>query len=414
MRIAIVGAGISGLVSAFVLQRRHDVTLFEAEDRLGGHSHTVRVDLADETHHVDTGFIVYNERNYPNFTKLLGLLGVESQPSDMSFSVSSRSEGFAFNLSSINGAFARRRSVADPGHLRLLTDIARFNRSARRLLAAPDTGMTLQDFVDRGKYGDRLLPHYVIPIGASIWSADPTRFTDFPALAFARFFENHGLLGIRNRPQWRTVVGGSQQYVRALATRLGDRVRKGAAVEKVVRAGGGVELVARHGEPLQFDAVVLACHSGQALRLLSDPTDAETELLGALGYQPNVATLHTDANMLPPLKHAWASWNYHVDPGRQRRAQLTYHMNRLQSLRSTSELCLTLNAEALVDPSKVVGSFVYEHPVFDAAAMSAQQRRMEIQGVNGTYYAGAYWGYGFHEDGVRSALDVCAAFGESL
>jgi uncharacterized protein len=418
MRIAIVGTGISGLVCAHRLAPHHELTIFEADDRLGGHTNTVRVDLDDETHHVDTGFIVHNDRNYPELVALLEELGVTTQPSTMSFSVSEPTSGLEYRGTNLNTVFAQRSNLARPWFLRMLADIVRFNRAARRLLADADAGSgsgaaapdgpSLQEFLVAGRYSRAFVDRFLVPLGASIWSADPESFTRFPAVAYARFMDNHGLLHLRGMPQWRTITGGSQRYVQALCAPLADRIRLHSPVVKVVRRPDDtVELVSAGQGPEVFDRVILATHSDQALGILADPTPSERDILGAIRYQPNVATLHTDERFLPRNRRARAAWNYHLGAIDGPAATLTYWMNELQSLESRHQLLVTLNCDERIDPDRRLGRYEYAHPVFDAAAMAAQRRRPEIQGRRGTYFAGAYWEYGFHEDGVRSALDVC-------
>lgn len=417
MRIAIVGTGISGLVCAHLLHPHHDITVFEAGAYVGGHTNTVRVDLDGETHHVDTGFIVHNDRNYPNFVKLMNQLGVATQPSDMSFSVSDPRSGREYRGTNLNTIFAQRRNLARPSFLHMLADIVRFNRSARRLLTdttAPDDSVSLDQFIRDGRYSPAFIDQFLIPLGASIWSADPETFTQFPAVAYARFMDNHGLLDLRGMPEWRTITGGSQRYVERMIVPFADRIRLRNPIDKIVRTGAGVEVVSALDGPETFDRVILATHSDQALRLLADPSPAERDILSAIRYQPNVATLHTDERFLPRTPRARASWNYHLSSGEGRAATLTYWMNRLQSIESRHQFLVTLNRHDDVDPAKVLGRYDYAHPVFDAAAMAAQRRRGEIQGTRGTFFAGAYWEYGFHEDGVRSALDVCHHFGAAL
>jgi predicted NAD/FAD-binding protein len=375
-----------------------------------------------EHHAVDTGFIVFNERNYPNFIRLLDRLDVASQPSEMSFSVSSELSGVEYRGTNLNTLYAQRTNLLKPSFGRMLVDILRFNRRARRLVAdGGDDAVSLADFIDEGGYSPRFRDEFLVPLGASIWSADPETFLEFPAAAYCRFMDNHGLLELRGLPTWRTVTGGSQQYVKALTARLRKPVRTNAAVTKVVRTvdpdrplGTAVEVItATHG-PETFDAVILAGHSDQSLELLGDPTTAERDILGAIGYQPNLVTLHTDSRLLPQEPRARASWNYHLGAGSGREATLTYWMNNLQSIDSSHDFLVTLNRAEEIDRTTVLAEFEYDHPVFDAAAMAAQRRRTEIQGDRGTFFAGAYWGYGFHEDGVVSALDVCRHFGTGL
>ncbi|MFP4513609.1 MAG: NAD(P)/FAD-dependent oxidoreductase [Acidimicrobiales bacterium] len=413
MKLAIVGTGISGLACAHRLHRSHEITLFEAADRVGGHSNTVRVDLADETHHVDTGFIVYNEANYPRFARLLAELGVETQPSEMSFSVRNERSGHEWSGSTLDGLFAHRGDLVRPRHWRMLADILRFNRAAHALLAATastDPGPTLDEFLAEHRFHGAVVEDYVVPLGASIWSADPTTFGRYPSASLFRFLDNHGLLSLGGRPAWRTVTGGSARYVDRLVAPFRHRIRLGQGVDKVVRdPDGGVELVVGGHEPERFDQVILACHADEALELLGDPTPAEHAILGAIRFQPNVATLHTGTAMLPRSPRAWSSWNYHVTVEERRRPTLTYWMNRLQSLDSAHEICVTLNRPDEIDPSTVLGRFEYTHPVHDPGTLAAQTRRHEIQGRRDTWFVGAWWGYGFHEDGVASSDEVAAA-----
>jgi predicted NAD/FAD-binding protein len=411
VRIAIVGTGIAGLTCAHLLRGRHDVTVFEADDRPGGHANTVTVNLGGDEHRVDTGFIVYNERNYPIFSRLLAELGVSSRPSDMSFSVSDEQAGIEWCASSPATVFAQRSNLARPSFLRMLGDVVRFNRAARRLLDRPvDFDFTLADFLAQGRWSAGFVEWYLVPMGSAIWSADPSAFTSFPAAAFARFFDNHGLLGLGDQPQWRTVVGGSVAYVTAITRPLGHRLRLSTAVSKIVRRRHGVEIATENGDVEHFDHVIVATHSDQALRLLSDPTRAEREILGRIGYRPNVATLHTDERLLPRRARARASWNWN------RRSAvgaptLTYDLGRLQGLSSMKPICLSLNQPDAIDPHLVIDTMTYWHPVFNPDAMRAQLRHGEISGHDAVSYCGAYWGYGFHEDGARSAVRVCRALG---
>lgn len=411
MRIAIIGTGVAGLTCAHLLRPHHDLVVFEAAARPGGHAHTVEVTMGGTTHAVDTGFIVFNERNYPLLSRLLRELDVPSRPSEMSFSVSDTSARLEWRGSSPSSVFAQPANLARPAFLRMLTDIARFNREARRLLEAPeDLDVTLEDFLARGRWSKGFLDWYLIPMGSAIWSADPSAFARFPATSFVRFFDNHGLLGLGERPPWRTVVGGSRRYVRAILDPLGSAVRLNAGVTKVVRRGASVELATEGGDVESFDHVILATHSDEALAMLADPTEAEREVLAAIRYRANRATLHTDASLLPRRERARASWNWHQG-GASSEPTLTYDLSRLQGLASATPICLTLNDAGAVDPDSVVQTMTYRHPVFDPAAMRAQRRHHEVSGRDGVSFAGAYWGYGFHEDGARSAVDVCKNLG---
>ena len=408
MRLAIVGTGISGLYTAWKLQGHHDLTLFESKSYAGGHTHTVDVEEGPRTLAVDTGFIVFNERNYPGFMAMLAELGVAHQPSDMSFSFSCRQTGLEYRGGrKLKGLFAQRRNLVRPSFLRMLRDIMRFNSFAEELVASPSS-MSLGDFLDRKAFRGPLVEHYLLPMAGAIWSAEPRTILEFPASRFGSFFVNHGLLQIRNRVEWRTVTGGSREYVRRILDQVGDRLRLDTPVEWLRREQDRVLIKARGTPPEEFDGVVLACHSDQALRLLSDPSDAEREVLGAMRYQPNEVVLHTDDSLLPRRRRAWAAWNYHrlSDPP-EGLVSVTYNLTTLQNLPTTTQYLVTLNASEAIDPARVIMRTVYDHPLFDTASLAAQQRRDEISGVRNTWYCGAYWGYGFHEDGLASAQPVC-------
>ena len=412
MKIGIIGSGISGLVTAHLLSRTHAVTLFEADDRLGGHTNTVTVNLAGDELAVDTGFIVFNERNYPGFTRLMRELGVATQPSDMSFSVSDRVNGMEWAGTSLSGIFAQRKNAANPKFLRMLVDIARFQRVAQAHLARPeDPSFTLGDLLATARWSHEFLDDYLIPLGASIWSADPRTFTEYPATTFLRFCNNHGLLRYRDRPAWRTVTGGAQRYVDVISAPLESSIRLATPVDAVLRTGSGASLKLRGGQEFDFDHVVIATHSDQALRLLVDATDEESATLRAIRYQPNTAVLHTDASLMPRRRNAWASWNYVRCSRNDQTATLTYDMNRLQSLQSTEPLLVTLNGIG-IDPERVLQTFSYAHPIYDEAAIRAQSSQQDMCS-GAVSFAGAYWGYGFHEDGVQSAVRVCKWLGTS-
>jgi predicted NAD/FAD-binding protein len=414
VRIAIVGAGVSGLACAHRLAPGHDVTVFEAAGYAGGHANTVRVDLPDETHWVDTGFIVLNDRNYPSFERMLAELGVATQPSSMSFSVSDEHGGFEYNGASPNGLLADRANLVRPGFRRMVRDLLRFNREAPALVGLNGSGPSLGQFLDEGGYSREFVERLIVPQASAVWSADPAQMWSFPASLLAEFFDNHGMFGFSGRPRWSTVVGGSRSYVEAITRPLGERVRLNTPVRRVERLEDRVDVTPVGGEPEEFDEVILAVHSDQALALLADPTDAEAEVLRAVTYQPNEAVLHTDRSLLPRRRRAWASWNFHLLDEPVAGTTVTYRMNSLQSLRSRHQICVTLNRSERIDPDTVIGRYRYAHPVFTHEALAAQGRWEEISGRNRSHFCGAWWGYGFHEDGVKSALDVCRSFERSL
>lgn len=413
-RIAIVGTGISGLVSAYLLNRRHDITVFEAADYLGGHTNTIDVEAPDGTHSVDTGFIVFNPTSYPNFVRLLQQLGVASQKTSMTFSVSSERSGLEYGGGGLQRMFAQRRNVVRPGFLRMLLEIRRFYREAPELLGGGgDEATTLGDYVRRKGYSRAFVEDHIVPFGAAIWSASTHDMYDFPARFFVEFFANHGFLRLQ-KPEWRVIEGGSRQYVGPLTEAFRHKVRLSTAVQHVRRHAEGVELRTATGETQQFDDVVLAVHSDQALRLLADPTEAETTVLSAMGYARNHALLHTDTSQLPQARRAWSSWNYRVPRQHSDTVTVTYNMNMLQGLGASDTYCVTLNGGNRVDSRRVVREFNYEHPRYTLDFVAAQGRHGDISGHRGTHYCGACWGYGFHEDGVVSALRVASHFGEQL
>lgn len=411
MKIAIVGAGIAGNVVARRLHEAgHAITLFEAGDHVGGHTHTHTIALGGETHEIDTGFIVYNDRTYPNFIALLEELGVQGQESAMSFSVRNTRSGLEYNGTSINGLFAQRRNLLRPDFHRMVQEILRFHREAPALLDRDAPRMTLGEYLAEHRHGRAFIEDYLVPMGAAIWSTDPVRMLGFPAQFFVRFLHNHGMLSVNDRPVWRVVRGGSARYVERLVAPFRDRILLRSPVEQVLRFHDGVLVKARGRPGERFDHVFLACHADQALRMLLDPSQQEREILGALPCQPNEAVLHTDTSLLPRTRRAWAAWNYHVLPGAREGAALTYNMNILQGLQSRHTFCVTLNATEHIDPAKVIRRLQYDHPLFTPEGVAAQQRHHEISGVRRTHYCGAWWRWGFHEDGVVSALAALRRF----
>lgn len=407
-KIAIIGGGISGLVAAWLLGRRHRVTLFESNEHMGGHTHTHSLQDPRGSIAVDSGFIVFNDRTYPNFIRLLDQLGVASQPAEMSFSMRADHEDLEYNGHTLLSLFAQHRNLFRPRFHRMLADILRFNRLAKDFAqTASSEDMTLGQFLSHHNFGTWMRDYYVLPMTSAIWSAGLREAADFPMITFASFFANHGLLDVTNRPQWRVVTGGSQTYVRAILNQLREEVLMNTPVQAVRRNSQRV-FVTAGGKEQEFDQVVLACHSDQALGLLHDPSESEWEVLGAIPYRPNVAILHTDTSILPRRRAAWASWNYNLNNHSPADHQpiLTYNMNILQGLKTAHTYLVTLNAPEIIDPGKVIKRMTYDHPVYNRGTIAAQQKWDRISGVNRTHYCGAYWGYGFHEDGVKSAIRV--------
>ncbi|MBL4835152.1 MAG: FAD-dependent oxidoreductase [Pseudomonas sp.] len=415
MRIAIIGSGISGLVCGHLLARSHEITVFEAADWVGGHTHTVDVEVEGKAYAVDTGFIVFNDWTYPNFIKLLDQLGVGSRPTEMSFSVNEPTTGLEYNGNNLNSLFAQRSNLFSPAFLGMVRDILRFNREAAADL---DTGeiaadITLGDYLRAKGYGQRFTDHYIIPMGAAIWSMSLADMLAFPLQFFVRFFRNHGLLSVSDRPQWRVIEGGSRSYVAPLTRDFAQAIRLNCPVSQVRRDTEGVTVVSSRGEE-RFDRIIFACHSDQALKLLAQPTEQEQSILGAIGYADNDVVLHTDTRLLPRRKLAWASWNYRLGNDPAQPAAVTYNMNILQGIESDTTFCVSLNQTAEIDPAKILRRFSYAHPQFSLAAAAAQERWSELAGANHTFYCGAYWANGFHEDGVVSALRVTSALGETF
>jgi uncharacterized protein len=414
MRIAIVGAGISGMTAAYLLSEAHDIVVFEANDYIGGHTCTVDVKVQGKTYGVDTGFIVFNEVTYPNFVKLLKKLGVAWKNSQMGFSVRCERTGLEYSPSSINALFAQRRNLFRPAFYRMVREIFRFRKQSLELLEAENDRKTLGEYLAERKYSALFVEKFIIPLGAAIWSADPEQFRQFPGRYFVDFFYNHGFLKLRGQPQWLVIKGGSRNYVPKLTEAYAHKVRLNCPVESVTRHDQFVEVKPKGGEAERFDQVIIAAHSDQALAMLSDPSDHEREILSAIPYQENVTVLHRDSALLPRRRACWASWNYHVPREPLDRVALTYDMNILQGLDAPIEFCVTLNRPQEIDGKKVFRSMLYAHPVYSPAGIAAQKRREEINGVRRTFYCGAYWSYGFHEDGVKSALAVCKHFGKGL
>jgi uncharacterized protein len=419
MRIAIVGAGVSGLVAAHLLHREHEVVVYEANSYAGGHTNTVRVDTPLGSHHVDTGFIVMNDRNYPNFKRLLDHLGVTTQPTRMSFSVKGEDRDFEY-AGTPRGLFCQPSNLFSPRFQRMLLDLARFNRELRRLLTREDNvSESLGEFLARHRFSRPFVEWLIVPQVSAVWSADPRSLRSFPVRFLAEFFSNHGMLGFRDRPRWSTVAGGSARYVDALVAPFRERVRLATPVRQIARGADHVELsVAGRDGALtseRYDQVVIATHSDQALAMLRDPSAQESRVLGAIPYQRNEAVLHTDSTLLPRRRGARAAWNFHLLREPKPLSTVTYYMNHLQRLRADRDFCVTLNRSDAIDPAKVIRTISYAHPVYTPQGIAAQSQQASIGGLSArTHYCGAYWGWGFHEDGVSSALRACQPFGVAL
>ncbi|MEQ1884764.1 MAG: FAD-dependent oxidoreductase [Bryobacteraceae bacterium] len=411
-RVAVIGSGISGLSAAYYLSRRHEVHLFERENRLGGHTHTVLVDTPNGPLPVDTGFIVHNDRTYPNFCHLMRELGIETQPSDMSFAVTSRGGAFEYSSHGIRGFFAQKRNYFSLTHYSLLREILRFNTESPKFLDDPQAPeWTLGQFLDKGGYSQVFIDRYLIPMAGAVWSMAPEVMPSFPALTLIRFMQNHGMLGINTHPKWKVLRGGSCQYLAPMTAPFRDRIEQGVAIASIERIDRGVALHFADQPKQEFDDIVFACHGDQILPLLTNPTEPEREILGLFTTSRNEVCLHADENLLPKRQAARASWNYQL--GDAKRVTLTYDMNRLQTLNSAQQYCVTLNANGSIDPARVIRNLVYEHPLYTRDAIRAQERWGEISGKNHTHFCGAYWFYGFHEDGVRSGIRVAEALGVS-
>jgi uncharacterized protein len=411
MRIAVIGSGISGNLAARILSAAHDVDVFEAESHSGGHARTVELQVYGRSVHADVAFMVLNRRTYPNFCQMLKLLGVETQNSDMSFSVRCWRTGLEYQGSSLNGLFAQRSNFLRAPFYRMLVDIARFNRRAINFCEFGDERTRLDEFLAGLGTGDAFREQYLIPMSAAIWSANPASLGGFPAKFILGFFRNHGLLQLRDRPQWLTIAERSKNYVTELTRPLRHRIFLNSPVSVVQRTEGVVRLSFKHRASCDYDHVVMASHADQSLRILTDASESERENLSGFSYQSNVAVLHSDASVLPTRRHAWASWNYHIPEQPTDQVSVTYDLNRLQGLGLPGPLCLTLNPNCKIDDSMVFQRFEFAHPVFSLESVDSQKRFDEINNRNQVSFCGAYWGYGFHEDGVNSALAVTKPFG---
>ena len=414
MRIAIIGSGISGLTAAYLLNHDHEITLYEANDHIGGHTHTHDIEIEGKIWAVDSGFIVYNERTYPNFIRILDELGVERKPPRIGFSVKSVSNNLEYAGHSLDGLFSQRRNLIRPSFWRMIKSILRFKKESEEQLNELPLDMTIGSFLEKNHYPSEFIEHFIIPMGAAIWSTMPNMMTEIPAVFFIRFFQNHGILAIKDKPTWWVINGGSKNYVKKMTAGFIDRIMVSTPVKRVKR-NDSIEIIAGSPQHMtRFDAVVFACHSDQALALLAVPSYAENEILRAITYQKNDVLLHTDHSVLPTRRKAWSSWNYQLDSDPERPVALTYNMNILQGLESSVTFCVTLNDPEAVSPDRIIKEITYHHPLITVESISAQKRKNEISGVNNTYYCGAYWHNGFHEDGVVSAMDACELLATNL
>jgi predicted NAD/FAD-binding protein len=421
-RIAIIGTGISGLTCAHLLAGSHDIQVFEANSYVGGHTATVDVEVDNKPYAIDTGFIVYNDWTYPNFIKLMKKLQVETQPTEMSFSVKNQAQNIEYNGNTINSLFAQRSNVISPRFWSFIQEILRFNKVCKAIPTKELTNdQTLTQFLNQHRFSEFFSHNYILPMCAAIWSTSVADTGNFPLQFFLQFFNNHGLLNVTNRPQWHTIVGGSRSYIEPLTSNFADKIRLNSPVKTVSKTAEGYELLidgtGPHKQSQHFDEVIFACHSDQALAILDSPSEDHQAILGALRYAPNEVVLHTDTSILPKRQLAWASWNYLINEAIEdsvKPASVTYNMNILQNLVSDTTFCVTLNNKSAIDERKILRTFNYSHPQIDTASIAAQRKRHLICGNHGIHFAGAYWYNGFHEDGLLSALDVCQRFGVTL
>ena len=412
-KIAIIGTGVSGLTCGHLLHKHYDVTLFEKNDYIGGHTATVDVDVKGVNYAVDTGFIVFNNRTYPYFEKLLARIGIKKQETQMSFSVHNEATGFEYNGHTFTSLFAQRRNIFRPKFWRLLSDIVNFNKLCKAIHEKGEyqQSQTLGQLLKENQFNDFFKYHYILPMGAAIWSTSIKEMENVGVEFFVKFFFNHGLLDITNRPQWYVVPGGSREYINPLIKGFADRIKLNTDIKSVTRVNDDVTIEFANGEQHVFDKVIFACHSDQALKLLGDATSQEKSVLGAIPYTENSVVLHTDTNLLPDRKAAWASWNYLLNNNTDKAAVVTYQMNILQGIQSDTQFCVTLNHLEGIDKSKILREFTYHHPVFNKESIAAQGLKQTIDGQNNSYFCGAYWYNGFHEDGVRSGVDVARQLG---
>ena len=406
MKVAVIGSGISGNTLAYLLNKNHDVTLYEKDKRIGGHSHTHEIVINNKKVNVDTGFIVFNKKTYPLFTSLLNNLGVKYENSNMSFSVFSKENNFEYNGTSLNSLFSQRRNLLNPKFLKMIFEILRFNKESIKLKSKT---ILLKQYLKNNNYSTYFCKNYILPMGAAIWSSDINTILNFPAHFFIDFFKNHGMLSVTNRPQWLTIKGGSQEYVKKLTSGFKNKIRLNSKIKNIVRYKSYV-VIEDNKSKEKFDYVFFACHSDEALEILKKPTNDELEILGALPYQKNEIILHTDSSVMPQKKLSWAAWNYNIDSPDNSPITLTYNMNILQNIKTKDALLVTLNPKQPLSKDKVIKKLQYTHPKFSKESVSAQLKNKIISGKNRTFYSGAYWGKGFHEDGVKSAYEAVKIF----
>jgi predicted NAD/FAD-binding protein len=415
MKIAVIGSGISGLTCSYLLSKKHEVHVFEAEERIGGHTHTVDIQVPSGRYAVDTGFIVFNDWTYPNFIRLLKQIGVEFKPTTMSFSVKVEKSGLEYNGTDLNRLFAQRLNLLNPSFLRMIQDILRFNKESPAILEKDNPRQTLGEYLKENHYSQQFCAHYIVPMGAAIWSASTAQMQEFPVEYFVRFFKNHGMLSVNERPEWQVIKGGSRSYIPSLTRSFAKNIHLNSPVLTVIRTENGVRLSVGATEGgttvADFDQVVFASHSDQTLKLLGDASDAERQVLSAFSYQANQTVLHTDSSVLPRKKLAWAAWNYFVPEKARSSVAVNYDMNILQGIEAPETFCVSLNLQDKIDPAKVLRTFEYHHPVYTVEAVQAQQEWAKISGMNRAHFCGAYWGFGFHEDGVKSGLRVAKSLG---
>jgi len=415
-KIAIIGSGISGLTAAYLLSKKHEVTVFERNDYIGGHTATVDIEKSGELHAIDTGFIVFNDKTYPHFLALLNEIGIGKVPTEMSFSVHNCDTGLEYNGHNLNTLFAQRRNLFRPKFWLLVKNILRFNKLCKKIYQEDiySDGLTLGQFLEEHQFSDFFAEHYILPMGAAIWSSSLAQMEDFEFKFFVKFFNNHGLLNIADRPQWYVIPGGSRSYLSPLCESFKDRIHTNIHIDSITRNDNNVQLHFNDSTIKIFDDVIIACHSDQALALLGDASEDEKAVLSAMPYSENSVILHTDKRLLPVREKAWASWNYQLSNDRTKAASVTYNMNILQGIESDTTFCVTLNQKQDIDPNSILREFTYHHPIFSSSSIQAQQLRYKICGVKNTHFAGAYWHNGFHEDGVKSAVEVARRFDCSL